>query len=166
MIGYWLLVLHALGDYVTQSDWMARNKTKRWWPAIAHAVVYTVPFALLLPRWEPLMLIGVSHLLLDRFRLVRYVCWAKNLLAPGHYHQCDKCGHVVKAEQEVRCWKCGKTLGGEMIFTRWRHPWSECSGTGYHRNDPAWLTVWLMIIVDNTIHLAINGLAWCLWGVA
>ncbi len=42
------------------------------------------------------------------------------------------------------------------------HPWSECSATGYHKDRPAWMTVWLMIIADNTIHLAINAgaVAW------
>jgi hypothetical protein len=38
----------------------------------------------------------------------------------------------------------------------YRHPWSECSATGYHRSRPEWLAVWLMIIADNTAHLAIN----------
>jgi hypothetical protein len=44
----------------------------------------------------------------------------------------------------------------------WWHPWAECSATGYHKDRPAWLTVWLMIIADNTIHLAINtaAIAW------
>ena len=41
----------------------------------------------------------------------------------------------------------------------YRHPWSECSGTGYHRDRPPWMAVWLMIIADNTIHLAINAAA-------
>lgn len=39
---------------------------------------------------------------------------------------------------------------------RHRYPWSECSGTGYHQDRPAWMAVWLMIVADNTIHLAIN----------
>ena len=37
---------HMVGDYVIQSDWMASEKTKRWWPAIAHGVSYGVPFVL------------------------------------------------------------------------------------------------------------------------
>lgn len=47
----------------------------------------------------------------------------------------------------------------------YRHPWSECSTTGYHRDRPVWLAVWLMIIADNTIHIMINSVAiW--WAVA
>jgi hypothetical protein len=37
-------------------------------------------------------------------------------------------------------------------------PWSECSGTGYPADSPAWLAVWLLIIADNILHLVINGL--------
>lgn len=46
----------------------------------------------------------------------------------------------------------------------YRHPWSECSGTGYHRDRPVWLTVWLMIIADNTLHVLINS-AMIWWAV-
>jgi hypothetical protein len=37
--------------------------------------------------------------------------------------------------------------------------WTDCSATGYHKDTPQWLATWLMIIVDNTIHLTINALA-------
>lgn len=33
------------------------------------------------------------------------------------------------------------------------------SATGYDESRPVWLTTWLMIITDNTIHLLINHLA-------
>jgi hypothetical protein len=38
-------------------------------------------------------------------------------------------------------------------------PWSECVATGYPADRPAWLTVWLLIIADNTMHVLCNGLA-------
>jgi hypothetical protein len=38
-------------------------------------------------------------------------------------------------------------------------PWSECSGTGYPADKPAWLAVWLLIIVDNLTHVLINAAA-------
>lgn len=31
---------------------------------------------------------------------------------------CDKCGWREKHEAEVKCWKCGGTQGGEMIYSR------------------------------------------------
>lgn len=38
-----------------------------------------------------------------------------------------------------------------------RSSWSTCSATGYPPDTPPWMAVWLMIIADNTIHLAINA---------
>lgn len=122
------LILHLFGDYVTQSDWMAQNKTKRSWPALCHAVVYSLPFLILKPSVTAFAVILGTHFLIDRFRLARFVVYAKNWMAPA---------------------------------SAW-HPWSECSGTGYHKDSPAWLSVWLLIAADNTIHLAINyaALTW------
>lgn len=33
------------------------------------------------------------------------------------------------------------------------------TGTGYRDDVPPWLSVWLLIIADNTIHLICNGIA-------
>lgn len=33
------------------------------------------------------------------------------------------------------------------------------SGTGFPKDTPIWLAVWLMIICDNILHIVINGLA-------
>lgn len=117
------LILHLVGDYITQTDWMANEKTKRSFVAVIHALVYSLPFLLLSPSLAAFLVIAISHALIDRFRLARYVIYVKNLITdPG-----------LK--------------------------WSDCSGTGYHSDRPAWLSVWLMIIADNTMHLAINYLA-------
>jgi hypothetical protein len=113
------LILHLLGDFITQSDWMAVNKTKRSWPALCHAVVYSLPF-FLIGSPQAVAVIFASHFVIDRFRLVRYVIWAKNCLSPM------------------------------------RHPWSECSQTGFHKSMPEWLATWLMIVADATLHLACN----------
>jgi amino acid transporter len=34
--------------------------------------------------------------------------------------------------------------------------WADCSATGYHKDTPPWLAVWLLIVADNAMHLAIN----------
>lgn len=101
------LLCHLLGDYCLQNQWMADNKTKRWWPAFVHVCVYTLVFVL----WFKPSLLACSvmfgtHLLIDRFRLAKY--W-------------------------VNFYKIGT---GESV--------------------PAFLSVWLLIIVDNTFHLCIN----------
>jgi hypothetical protein len=39
-------------------------------------------------------------------------------------------------------------------------PWSECRETGFANNGlPPYLSAWLVIIVDNIMHVVINGLA-------
>lgn len=72
------ILLHLIGDYVTQTDWMAREKTKRSWPALAHAVVYSIPFLLITTSPWALLVICSTHFLIDRCRLARYVVFAKN----------------------------------------------------------------------------------------
>ena len=73
---------HMVGDYVIQSDWMASEKTKRWWPAIAHGVSYGVPFVLVTQSVLALAVIVGTHILIDHYRLARHVVWFKNQLAP------------------------------------------------------------------------------------
>lgn len=119
------LLAHLTGDYLIQSDWMALEKTQRWGPAVAHAVSYSVPFlALTRSPWR-LSVIAGSHAVIDRYRLAKRLCWAKNQVAPAAY----------------------------------RYAWSEGSKTGYRDDRPDWMTVWLMIIADNSVHLLINSAA-------
>ena len=129
----WGLVLHLVGDYLTQSDWMAACKVKpkpgdnhghgeSWAAAIAHGVTYTAPFALLTHSPLALAVIGGTHIVIDHWRLARHVVWAKNWIGPPG----------------------------------WNRPWRECSATGYTPDKPAGFAVALMIVADNTMHLAIN----------
>lgn len=167
MIGYWLIVCHLVGDYLLQSDWMAMEKTKNVWAAFCHAATYTLPFAVLIAihtgtAWPfenftegpvlAIMIIMWSHFAIDHWRLARHVCWIKNFMSPLTYVP-DPCGPNEK------CGGCTEN-GCTAKKPLWWHPWKVCSGTGYHKDKPAWMAVWLMIITDNTMHLAINGLAW------
>ncbi|MCC6596908.1 MAG: DUF3307 domain-containing protein [Rhodanobacteraceae bacterium] len=139
-------VAHLVGDYVIQSDWMASEKTKQNQAALAHALTYTLPFLLLSRSPLALGLIAASHFVIDRWRLARYVCWAKNWLAPRWISTCD-----CEKNPQFSCSRCNKKLRN--------HPWEACQGTGYGPDKPAWLAVWLLIIADNTMHLCCNALA-------
>jgi len=166
------LVAHLVGDYLLQSDWMAQNKTQSSLPALAHSLTYTLPFLLLTTSWKALLFIAATHFILDRFRLARYVCWAKNYLAPKWIVQpesfvCKGCGKVDRENPYAKGERC-LLCPGEMVFrsstTMRNHPWSECHTTGYHKDRPAWLSVWLIIISDNTLHIICNGIALSWWG--
>jgi purine-cytosine permease-like protein len=42
--------------------------------------------------------------------------------------------------------------------------WADNTATGYPAETPAWLSVWLLIIADNVLHILINGAAIALFG--
>lgn len=118
MIGL-IIIAHLVGDYLIQNKWMAVEKTSRLWPAVVHGVTYTLPFLFITQSWLALLVICVTHIVIDRYRLPKYFIWAKNQLAP-----------------------------------RQMRP-KEVGATG-DDDSPVWLSTWLLIIADNTIHLLIN----------
>lgn len=155
------VLCHMVGDYLLQSDWMAQRKTSSLMVALVHAVTYCIPFAVLLwltggssSRWWGLVVVGGTHLIIDRYRLARYLCWVKNFIAPGWIDT----GKERRIPNHPDHPYAGSYL--EPILVR-NHSWADCKGTGYHSGRAAWLTTWLMIITDNTVHVLINGLA--LW---
>lgn len=138
------LILHLIGDYVTQSDWMANGKTSKYGPALCHAVVYSLPFLLLRPSWLAFAVILLTHFLIDRFRLAKYLVYAKNFLAPTSSY-----GFRIYDEASE----------GRSAFINQKLRWKDCVANGYHKDTPIWLSTWLMIIADNTMHLTINYLS-------
>lgn len=134
------LLIHLWGDYLTQSHWMAENKTRWWFPAFCHAAIYSLPF-FLIGHWPAIAAIFITHYFIDRYRLARYVIWAKNHLAP------KRDGYFMLG--------LGREWKGRTRFA----PWKYCSKTGYMPSVPDWLAVWLLIIADNALHLTCNYLA-------
>lgn len=72
------LLLHLIGDYITQTNWMATEKTRKGIAALSHATVYAIPFLLLSPSIGAIFVIWGTHFFIDRYRLARYVVFAKN----------------------------------------------------------------------------------------
>jgi hypothetical protein len=131
------LLSHLFGDYVAQSTWMALNKNKASWPCLIHCLLYTACFLPLGLSWAALAVIFASHFIIDRFGLARYVVWIKEQMAPWHIPllYCDKTGYYDKEDTSPGCpeWEAAER--------------------------PVWLRVWLVIVADNTLHLAINYFA-------
>ena len=117
------LVAHGVGDYLLQSEWMAREKTKRSLAAFVHSLFYILPFLFITQNPLTLAVIGGTHFVIDRWHLARYVAWVKNRPWPGS------------------------------------RPWSECKKTGFDPGTPAWSAGWLVVIIDNLLHILINGFA-------
>jgi hypothetical protein len=82
MILLYALAAHFIGDYLLQTDYMAQEKLKRWSPAILHGITYTIPFAFLTQSPLALLVIGGTHIVIDRYRLAKYLNWFKNQFAP------------------------------------------------------------------------------------
>lgn len=123
------LILHLIGDYLLQSDWMAANKARRTFPAFCHASLYSLPF-LLIGSPLSVSVIWATHLLIDRFSLARYVVQSKNvLLAPGF-------------------------AGYRGRMARRGSP-----AMGFHNDTPVWMIAFLTVAADNTLHITINYLA-------
>lgn len=69
----------------------------------------------------------------------------------------------------------GIIAGSHFVIDRWRLAryviwlknqlgpewisWSQCKSTGYPNSVNPWLSTWLLIIADNTLHIGLNGLA-------
>jgi hypothetical protein len=78
-----LLLAHLAGDYLLQTHHQASEKTRAWGPALAHAATYTAAHLPVTRSWKALTVIGVTHAVIDRYRLARHVVWAKNQAAPA-----------------------------------------------------------------------------------
>lgn len=71
------LISHLFGDFVFQNDWMASNKgvqnKKGYISCFVHCLVYTI-FFYSQATFLQLMLIFLSHFLIDKFRLAFLWC--------------------------------------------------------------------------------------------
>jgi len=101
------LIFHLIGDYILQSDWQANTKTSKNGPALIHAILYSALFSFIASP-KALVIIGVTHFLIDRFRLARYVVFAKNFLAPKsewpNWYNCSSTGYPSERPAWLAVW--------------------------------------------------------------
>jgi len=75
------LILHAIGDYLIQNDWMALNKKKPTWKGTLtcqiHCITYSLPF-LFIGSWQAVGIIYVTHYIIDRFHIIEWFLAVKN----------------------------------------------------------------------------------------
>lgn len=100
------LLLHLIGDYVTQTEWMANEKTKRNLAAASHACIYGLPFLLMSPSVLGMFVIVYSHFLIDRYRLARYVVFAKNWITNRElqWSECNATGYPQAMPSWLAVW--------------------------------------------------------------
>lgn len=100
------LLLHLLGDYITQTNWMAREKRNSMAVAFAHALVYSMPFLLITPSMLAWGVILISHMLIDHYGLARYVVFAKNWLTEPSikWSDCQATGYPSNTPPFLAVW--------------------------------------------------------------
>lgn len=130
------LILHGIGDYIIQNDWMALNKKKKGYlgfcACIIHCGLYSFPFFLI---GSPLAvsIIFTTHFIIDRWRIVDYFLAIRN----GVYKQRAIFYH-----------------DGEEVRYR-----LDISNFGFGKDRPFAISIWLYIITDNIFHIICNYLA-------
>jgi len=80
----WLLVAHLVGDFLIQTDGMAKHKGQDWWWMLKHVGLYMaimsailIVYAIVhgLPAWPvaaALLFLLVTHMILDRRTFTRW----------------------------------------------------------------------------------------------
>ena len=72
-----LLASHFIGDYVLQTDFLAKTKSDNIWHLFAHSVLYSLPFMIAFGfDWKVLFIIG-THIIIDalkaHYKVINYV---------------------------------------------------------------------------------------------
>ena len=137
---------HLVPDFWLQSDWMALNKSKKTLNCLVHCLIYTACFLLLTTSWKALLFIGITHFILDRWPIIiKRMIWWKNHFPTMEYPQfsyCDTTGYYDDSPYNTK--KPSTTI------TKWGR-----FGAPRH----FFITMWLYIISDNTLHLIFNYIA-------
>lgn len=72
-----LIYCHLLGDYVLQSDFIAKTKGKNWYHLIVHCALYCFPFFVFFGSTWHLLFIFITHMIIDalkaRYNKISYV---------------------------------------------------------------------------------------------
>lgn len=135
MLGLGIILAHLCGDYIFQDDQMAAKKTTSWRWAIYHAATYTAAYAILFA------VAGLYNGWLS--------VWALAIIGGTHL--------VI---DRFRLAKQLIWARNQLLPKKYRYSWATAkANAGYSEGKPAWMSTWLMIIVDNSIHLGINALA-------
>jgi hypothetical protein len=99
------ILLHLIGDYVTQTNKMAMYKASSWLWASLHGLIYALPF-LLVGSSIAVLVIGLTHILIDHYRLARFVIFARNWITEPHlnWEDCRNTGFTSKMPDYLAVW--------------------------------------------------------------
>lgn len=129
------LILHGIGDFFLQTDWQALNKKKPGKiglkACLKHCTTYSLPF-LFIGSWMAVLMIFITHFIIDRSNLVAYLLAFKNgVKRPVNAH----------------------TIAWPFPYTY------DISNFGFGLERPFAISIWLYIICDNLFHIICNFIA-------
>lgn len=137
---YEQLLVHGIADFfLTQGSYQAVNKSKRTGPALLHALLYTACFLILTQSWKALLVIGVTHFLIDRYSIPKYLIFAKEWIF------------------NPKSWRA--TWASSNHNGYFDHVGDEWGRANQDKIRPPFISWWIYIITDNLFHLIINYLA-------
>lgn len=71
-----LIFCHLVGDYVLQTDFIAKTKGENWYHLIVHCVLYCLPFFVFFGLTWQLSFIFIIHMIIDplkaRYNKINY----------------------------------------------------------------------------------------------
>ena len=63
-----IVLCHAVGDYLFQTDFLAKTKGTNWYHLFLHCMMYSIPFYLVFGwRWQ-VALVTIGHFLIDMLK--------------------------------------------------------------------------------------------------
>lgn len=146
-----LLLAHLVGDYVLQNHIMATRKVSSWLWAGTHAFFYGLPFLLITTNWVQWLVIVLTHMVIDRLRLAKLWVDFWGVGCEGKLRETimDWSGYMRYTEATFENGKPADLPGKPEVWARGEYIIPI-------QVPPPFLAVWLLIIVDNTLHMCIN----------
>ena len=72
-----LIFCHLIGDYVLQTDFIAKTKGDNWYHLLVHCFLYIVPFFYVFGITWQLAVILITHIIIDslkaRYKIINYI---------------------------------------------------------------------------------------------
>lgn len=72
-----LIFCHLIGDYVLQTDFIAKTKGTNWYHLIVHCMLYCLPFFVIYGSTWQLLFIFITHMVIDpikaRYNKINYI---------------------------------------------------------------------------------------------
>lgn len=96
------ILAHLIGEFITQTNSIGQRKGSQWLAALIHALIYTLGFIFITQSPAALVTVFATHVLIDRFRLARFVIFAKNKIGDRRL-KWDDC-RATGVHKEVPVW--------------------------------------------------------------